>query len=236
VTRRGLYALLGAGLSLGAPAGLFVLRSVLAASPARALRDVRSDLATYLYVFLSTATIFSLFGGVLGRQADRLVALSISDPLTRLKNRRFMGERLEDELARARRYPSALALLLIDVDRLKQINDAAGHDRGDQALVRVAEAIRSSARGTDVAARWGGDEFAVLAPNTDAKSAVALAERIRAALAGGGPSPVTVSIGVSSAAGEARPSLDALVRAADASLYEAKREGRDRVGKPRTVA
>jgi diguanylate cyclase (GGDEF)-like protein len=236
MTRRGTYALLGAALSLGAPAGLFVLRAVLAGSPARGLREARADLATYLYVLLSTATVFSVFGAVLGRQADRLLALSISDPLTDLKNRRFMAERLEDELARSRRYGSALALLMIDLDRLKEINDAVGHDAGDRALMRVADAIRSSARGTDVAARWGGDEFAVLAPNTDATSAVALAERIRAALRGGGTAAVTVSIGVSSATGDAPPSLEALVRAADASLYAAKRGGRDRVGEPRRVA
>jgi diguanylate cyclase (GGDEF)-like protein len=230
MTRRGMYALLGAGLSLGGPAGLFAVRAVLGASPARALREVRTDLATYLYVLLSTATAFSLFGGVLGWQADRLLALSISDPLTRLKNRRFMGERLEDELARSRRYGSSLALLLIDVDRLKEINDASGHAGGDRALVRVADAIRGSARATDVAARWGGDEFTVLAPNTDARSAAALAERIRAGLAGE-PSPtVTVSIGVASSGPAAvAHDSDGLLSAADAALYSAKAQGRDRV-------
>jgi two-component system cell cycle response regulator len=231
MTRRGMYALAGAGLSLGAPAGLLLFRGVLAGSPARAVDALPADLPTYLYVLLSTAVVFSVFGHTLGQQADRLLALSTSDPVTGLKNRRFMNERLQDELERARRYGTALALLMIDVDRLKEINDDTGHVSGDRALLRVAEAIRTNARATDVAARWGGDEFVVLAPNTDAQAAVALAERIRARLSHGEETPrVTVSTGISNVTdGRVPYEIDALVGAADAALYAAKRGGRDRI-------
>ncbi|HEY6549130.1 MAG TPA: GGDEF domain-containing protein, partial [Vicinamibacteria bacterium] len=127
---------------------------------------------------------------------------------------------------------SPLSVLLLDVDGLKLLNDRHGHRRGDEALERVAEAIRTGSRATDVAARWGGDEFAILAPNTGRLEALTLAERVRALTAEGNPpsEAVTVSAGVATFDFSRRPATpDELIRTADAALYEAKRSGRNRV-------
>ncbi len=230
--RRVSYVVIAAALAVGAPLGLLVLRWLRGGG-----LDFSSELArdglTYTYVAASTLIVFSLFGYVLGRQADRLYELSSTDALTTLKNRRIAQERLDEECARAERYGTAFALLLVDLDGLKELNDRSGHRAGDLALRRAAAAIRSGARASDVAARWGGDEFVLLAPNTGADEARRLAERIRAfaaeEAAAGGPE-VTISVGVAEFdPARRRATPEALVRAADAALYEAKRLGRDRV-------
>lgn len=103
--------------------------------------------------------------------------LSETDVLTGLANARGLFDRLEAELARSRRYHEPLALLLVDLDGLKRINDRHGHHAGDEAIRSLAAVIRFQLRESDVGARWGGDEFAVLAPNTSEHDAVALAAR-----------------------------------------------------------
>ena len=155
--RRWSYALLAMLLSTGAPLGLVALRALRAgtASPRWIHGEVSSDAATYLYVTVATAVAFLLFGHALGRQADHLVELSRADALTGLRNARVFRERLAEEIARVRRHGRPLSLLLIDVDRLKEINDREGHRGGDHALLHVARALRQAARGTDLAARWG---------------------------------------------------------------------------------
>lgn len=236
VSRRRAFVVLGAALSLGAPIGLCLVRAAQAPSFSLSwLRaEVADDLTTYLYVFLSTLIAFSAFGFVLGRQADQFVDLSTTDPLTGLRNRRALYGRLEDEIARAGRYRQPLSILLIDVDGLKEINDLFGHRAGDAALRRVAAAIRDGSRGADLGARWGGDEFVLLAPNTGAEAALGLAERIRLAVAEG-TDPTgsgTVSVGVATVDPDgAPPAPDALALQADEALYEAKRAGRNRVAR-----
>src|SRR2546423_11121712 len=103
---------------------------------------------------------------------------SVTDPLTGLFNRYHFEATLKREAARCLRYQSRLALLLMDVDQLKAVNDRWGHPAGDQMLVRVAGAIRDSLRGCDIASRYGGDEFAVILPDTDPRAARLVAERI----------------------------------------------------------
>jgi diguanylate cyclase (GGDEF)-like protein len=214
--------------------GLLTLRALRAGqiSPSWILREISADPWTYGYVALSTFVVFTLFGLALGCQARRLYDLSSSDPLTRLRNRRALQGRLEEEFARSVRYGSPLSVVLLDLDGLKQLNDRHGHRRGDEALARVAEAIRTGCRAADVAARWGGDEFAILAPNTGKDEALRLADRVRGLAADGAPpmEAVTVSAGVATFE-RLRPAAnpDDLVRAADAALYEAKRRGRNRV-------
>jgi diguanylate cyclase (GGDEF)-like protein len=190
------------------------------------------DRTTYGYVCLSTLVAFALFGFVVGRQADRLVELSTTDALTGLYNRRALIERLRHELARAARYEEPLSLALLDVDGLKALNDRAGHRAGDAALVVVASAVRDGSRASDFAARWGGDEFALIAPNTAGDAAASLGERVRTLVAAGGAAAggVTVSIGIATLPPATQPAdPEALVRAADVALYEAKRGGRNRV-------
>jgi diguanylate cyclase (GGDEF)-like protein len=230
--RRGSYLLSALLLASGAPLGLALLRTVRAGevSWSRARRDVAADLSTYAYVTLSTTVVFVAFGYVLGRRADQLYELSSTDPLTGLHNRRVVQERLEEEMGRALRYGSALSVLLVDIDGLKELNDRHGHRAGDAALRNAAAAIRDGSRATDVAARWGGDEFMLLAPNTGPPEARQLAERIRALTAEGTVAPpVTVSVGIAALEAADAGVAEAVVRRADRALYEAKRLGRNRV-------
>jgi diguanylate cyclase (GGDEF)-like protein len=230
--RRASYLLSALVLSAGAPLGLLLLRLVRAreATLARAMTEVAADFPTYLYVALSTATAFTAFAYVLGRRADQLYEASTTDALTGLRNRRVVDERLEEEMARTRRYRTALSVLLIDIDGLKEVNDRKGHRAGDLTIREAAAAVRRGSRATDVTARWGGDEFIVLAPNTALPDARQLGERIRLLAAEGREAPggLTLSIGVSTCR-DTDAGGEAVVRRADAALYEAKRRGRNRV-------
>jgi diguanylate cyclase (GGDEF)-like protein len=229
--RRFLYALIAVGLSAGAPVGLLVVRLAGAETiDSSALRrELEADPPTYAYVLLSTLVVFASFGYVLGRQADALVDLSRTDPLTGLGNTLAFEERLEQEAARSVRYGQPLALLLADVDGLKAINDRHGHRAGDLALQAVARCLRDGARQTDLAVRIGGDEFALLAPSTSRSAAVALGERIRSLVVGQGIEGLTVSLGVATLEPGRPLAGDYLREMADTALYEAKRRGRDQV-------
>jgi diguanylate cyclase (GGDEF)-like protein len=226
------YAALGALLAAGAPIGLFAVRVFTGAAEAwRPSEDWATDRVAYTYVYLSTTLVFSAFGALLGRKADSLVRLAAEDPLTGLLNRRAMEERLEQELQRTARYGEPLSVLLMDVDGLKQINDAQGHAGGDRALRAVAKAMREQSRAIDLAGRWGGDEFLIAAPNTDAAPATHLAERIRRAVVEGadGPAP-TISVGVATCREQGRAvAASRLLALADDALYRAKQLGRNRV-------
>jgi diguanylate cyclase (GGDEF)-like protein len=233
--RRYSDALAGALLSTGAPLGLLVLRMVLAArfSGAWLREELRADPWTYGYVALSTLVVFAAFGYVLGRQADSLYVLAAKDTLTGLATRRVFEERLAQEHARAARYGTTVSVLIADLDGLKAVNDSHGHDAGDEALRAVGAAVTMGIRATDLGARWGGDEFAVVAPSTGVEDALSLAERIRLlAERGHGSRPITLSIGVATRDPAASGTVDALLRDADAALYEAKRLGRNRVSGP----
>lgn len=177
--------------------------------------------------------LFAAFGYILGRQADALSELSETDPLTRLLNARGFAARLQAEIQRSRRYREPLSLLFLDLDGLKTINDEHGHRAGSQALREVAAVIRAELRETDTGARWGGDEFTVIAPNTNKDAATLFAERIRGGIAGRvGDWPMTASIGIATLDWEATemvPDAQALLRDADAAMYEAKRRGKNKV-------
>lgn len=155
------------------------------------------------------------------------------DFLTQLNNRGRFMQLAEAELARAVRYGTSVSVLMLDVDHFKKVNDTHGHKVGDQALVRLAEVCKSTLRPFDIIGRLGGEEFAVLLPQTDAQRALEVAERLRAAiadmpvpLAHGLPLHFTVSIGVSTQT-SAADNLDTLLSRADAALYAAKAQGRD---------
>ena len=162
----------------------------------------------------------------------RLVALATTDPLTGLANRRVFDEALAREAGLVSRGGRSLSLVMFDVDRFKGFNDAFGHPAGDEVLRQVASALRACCRATDVAARIGGEEFAILLPDTDAEGARAMAERARQTVEGG-PwplRPVTMSAGVATLRpGCPAGSGTALFTAADQALYRAKKEGRNRV-------
>jgi diguanylate cyclase (GGDEF)-like protein len=165
------------------------------------------------------------------RLFSALSQMASTDELTRLANRRRFTESLRMEMARMRRSEAPLSLIMADADHLKAINDAHGHPAGDAAIRHVADAIRKGGRETDMAARLGGEEFALLLPGTDAVGAVKAAERIRKALASSSiptVGTVTVSMGVATAPEDAAAEEE-LVRVADARLYAAKARGRNQV-------
>jgi diguanylate cyclase (GGDEF)-like protein len=168
-----------------------------------------------------------------------LASLVLTDPLTGCLNRRGFDQALAREVARALRSGSQLALLALDLDHFKMINDTYGHLAGDEVLRAAGTLLNRAARGGDVVARTGGEEFAVLLPDTDAAGAFQFATRlcdvVRAhpfavIVPGGAPIRITTSIGVVAGAPDPTGKFSALFTArADAALYEAKRSGRDRV-------
>ena len=168
----------------------------------------------------------------IARLIRRLSDAAHSDHLTGLLNRRGFQNVFDTELERARRADQALSLIVGDLDRFKRVNDAHGHAAGDDVLTRVAGAIAGAKRGFDSAARVGGEEFAVLAPDCDEHGAFMLAERIRAAVhealvARDPDTSLTISFGISTFPLHGQ-SADALLRTADQALYAAKRLGRNR--------
>ena len=166
----------------------------------------------------------------LRRTQSQLRLLATHDPLTTVLNARAFASQLAQELGRNRRYGRPLALIYIDLDDFKKVNDAHGHATGDAVLRLVADAMRSAVRQADVVGRLGGDEFGVLMPETDGTLAHAVANRLAAGIRTvfrGTPS-VTASIGVVAVTGTEAGSDD-LLRKADQAMYEAKRAGKDRV-------
>ncbi len=164
--------------------------------------------------------------GLVERQVNELESLANSDPLTGLSNRRYLQDQLRQALGIYKRYETPFALLILDVDGLKRVNDSKGHQAGDRALVQVATAMRRTLRTTDTAARIGGDEFCVLATNQTAAAAEPLAQRIVDAVDAetGSDSPVGISIGVVSCP-EHGDDTDALLEMADQAMYRAKAGG-----------
>jgi diguanylate cyclase (GGDEF)-like protein len=161
----------------------------------------------------------------------RLEELSLTDSMTRVANRRAFDERLEDAFEHARRYERPLSLVLIDVDHFKSINDTHGHDAGDRVLRIVADVLADSSRHSDFVARIGGEEFAVLLPETALFEAMQFGEKLRCniAIAPTATGPITVSIGIANMPHSRIATRADLFHAADQALYRAKANGRNRV-------
>jgi two-component system cell cycle response regulator len=168
-------------------------------------------------------------------QKEHFRALAQTDGLTGLPNFRSFHARLEEEVSRAHRYGHPLACAMVDLDGLKEINDKLGHAAGNRAIVALADAVREELRDTDFAARYGGDEFVVLLPQTNESQGAQFAERLRRRLIEVSQEaglPVRGSIGVAAVSADELDSPEAaedLLRRADEALYRAKRSGRDRV-------
>jgi diguanylate cyclase (GGDEF)-like protein len=174
-------------------------------------------------------------GNIEAQYHEEIHRLTIVDALTHVYNRRYLLEFLSRELASAARYRRPLALTLFDVDHFKLINDAHGHLGGDFTLRELAACLKPIARTTDVLARFGGEEFAVVMPDTTHDQAMVCAERLRLQIAGhpfcfnASTYTVTVSLGVSTFMGEDWMTTHKLIGQADQNLFRAKRNGRNRV-------
>lgn len=196
--------------------------------------DIYDDLDLNLLELIAPHLALALDRAAWHQKATQFQLLSITDPLTGLVNRRYMEERLAEEVERSRRHRFEMSFLMLDIDNFKTYNDRHGHQAGDLALEMTAQCLKSALRSEDVASRYGGEEFSVLLPQTDIEEAHVIAERIRRRVERrrfphGESQPhgaVTVSIGISALV----PGLDtpaAVIRAADRALYAAKHRGKN---------
>ncbi|MFN8572786.1 MAG: GGDEF domain-containing protein [Gemmatimonadaceae bacterium] len=183
-------------------------------------------------VFLAAFTVVAM---AIIRQSVRLRFTSTHDALTGISNRAYFEERLEEELLRSRRSGLPVSLALVDLDHFKAVNDAHGHDAGDAALRSVAGVLRNAVRGSDIVARWGGEEFVLVLPETGSSDAFRKVDLLRAAVAAsairlpnGDTIRFTLSGGVAAAPSDG-DTLQTLFAAADERLRQAKASGRDRV-------
>jgi diguanylate cyclase (GGDEF)-like protein len=162
---------------------------------------------------------------------DSCEEAAFTDHLTGLANRRRFERQLAREVARTRRYERPFCLLMLDIDHFKRVNDTHGHETGDEALRRLGNTLQAGTRGIDIAARIGGEEFAIILTETDSRRGLEVAERLREEVKATeipGAGHVTVSIGLAECT-VAFSDVRELFSVADAALYEAKRAGRDRV-------
>jgi len=166
----------------------------------------------------------------LKHQAGEFEQLSVTDALTGLLNRRYLEERLTEEIKRSNRHGFPMSFLMIDVDEFKSYNDSFGHIEGDKALQIVGVGLKETLRGADVAARFGGEEFSILLPQTNSDEAMTIAERVRERIekTDFANRQVTISIGIASCSLSLNSAKD-LISAADKALYEAKRRGKNNV-------
>lgn len=235
------YPLIGVMLGAGAPAGAFLLR-LLTDPVARAapFGELHTNAFFYAYELIGTAIVFAIAGWITGARTERLEqaesfyqSLAEHDPLTGLYNERAFRDRYGRAIDRASRTGQPVSLLLIDVDHLKRINDTYGHRTGNKALIHIASALRDAKRNTDSAARWGGDEFAILLEGADSAATQRVAEkvleRVREKPVAFTRGQLTASVSIGGACTAAPRAGEDLFNVADKALYAAKRGGRNRV-------
>ena len=223
------FTIVGAVLALGAPIGWYVMSNLVTPRPVDAL--------LYTYLMVSTLIVFASFGGVLGHFFERIRALAVSDPLTGLLNQTSFRQMADVLIEIAIRHKERLAVVMIDIDHFKRVNDQYSHLLGSQAIKEIGTIIKSQVRASDLVARYGGDEFIALLPRTTGAEAKVVAERIRSVVEhstfrhGSDSVQVTLSFGVGCRAlpsvGASR--LDDIIALADRALYVAKERGRNRV-------
>jgi len=231
----------GLALATLAPLGWLLLRSLTVDSFVL-LAELQRSWVLYLYMLVGASLSMIVFGIVVGlreRNLEQLNArlhyLSYTDGLTDLRNARYFWQSFEDAIARSVRDQQLVSLVLFDLDHFKEINDTHGHAVGDRVLEGIAQALADEVRAVEVAARVGGEEFALLMPGATARDAERAAERIRRALAArrfegkDGVFGVTVSGGVASSGFGLASEPQELFDRADMALYEAKHDGRDRI-------
>jgi two-component system cell cycle response regulator len=171
----------------------------------------------------------------LRESVNNTMAMAVTDQLTGLYNRRYFERHLNVLLGKAQEQERDLALMILDIDHFKAVNDSYGHDIGDAVLREFSARLRRNIRGVDLACRFGGEEFVVLMPDTDFAQADSVAERVRQSIAEkmfdvGAPRPLSVTVSVGVSLNESLADTpESLIKRADVALYRAKREGRNRV-------
>ena len=216
---------------------ILVVRAIVTPDTHLAVLTMSTPMQGVVFTYASLMPVIASSGFLLmcGERLNKdLARLATLDPLTGIFNRRTMAELAHKAVAASKRHGRALSLLVLDIDHFKRINDQFGHEAGDLALRRVVELIRGELRESDLFARIGGEEFAVVLPEADEASATAMAERVRLRLFNAGfaisgwPVELQVSIGVGSLGPEISD-LETLFRHTDRAMYAAKRTGRNRV-------
>ncbi|MEW6593929.1 MAG: sensor domain-containing diguanylate cyclase [Thermodesulfobacteriota bacterium] len=175
----------------------------------------------------------SAVSAITSRMAE-LEELALLDPLTRLANRRFVENAIENCIRELNRYGWATGILFLDVDNFKQVNDVHGHDVGDEVLRRIATTLRANSRGFDLFGRWGGEEFVGVVRNVGAVQLTAVAEKMRMLIAhttvpSGGEKGLTVTVSIGATLLRPEDTAEEVVRRADRLMYQSKREGKNRL-------
>jgi diguanylate cyclase (GGDEF)-like protein len=186
---------------------------------------------------LVTNASIAIERNLLYKQSNELKKLSITDPLTGALNRRFLDQRLTEEIARFNRYKQPFSLFMLDIDRFKKYNDTYGHIATDKVLQILAATVTNTLRSIDIAARFGGDEFMVLLPQTQKVDAIRIAERLRVQIevstilqdAELPPNKLTISIGLITCPDDAAANIPAILEKVDQALYIAKKSGGNRL-------
>lgn len=192
----------------------------------------------YIFSVALFAALSLIFPAIIGyklidkheRLTDKIKRISEEDYLTKLSNRRKIHEVIENEIARSKRYNSSFAIILLDIDHFKTTNDKFGHNTGDRLLVEISGVIQDTIRESDVAGRWGGEEFLVFCPHTNVDGAFALAEKLRTTIEKNEFEDVgykTASFGVAQV--EHGDTVEMIISRADEALYSAKNSGRNMV-------
>lgn len=219
--------------------GLFVVFEIVGLAPADDILSMDGATVTILRTMLSTMVILTLaifywiYDAFVERGERELEHLSTTDVLTKLLNRRHFESDFKKELAKAKRFGSPVSIAFIDIDYFKKINDTYGHGVGDMVIKHVSRVMQRNMREGNILARFGGDEFVVLFPNTNSREAVEAMERVRKALNttpymhDGAELPVTISVGVSEV--DVNESMIDANKRADDALYAAKQAGRDMI-------
>ncbi len=229
------WALIGSLLSVVGPLGEYSFLAMVAQP------DAPQVLLTYLYTEILTLVSFTLFGYLLGRKAELIEYQSLHDHLTGLYNRSYLMTQFKENISLHLRYSQPFSAIMLDLDYFKQVNDQHGHLVGDKTLVATADCIKKTIRSSDIAGRYGGEEFIILCPNTDSSDVSHLAERIRQNIASldekaiGFAGVQTASLGILTLDAKNNADLNTVLLKLDNALYQAKNLGRNQVQKAATL-
>ena len=225
---RGLYGLI---LSIASPIGWIIIQIIAGRDPFSA---EYSDSLLYWYMSIASAVVFFILGFAIGKRELMITDLALTDGLTSLYNKRYFTNRLDQEFERHVRNHSPMAVIQIDIDFFKKINDNYGHHIGDEVLKKISLLIKENCRKNEIAARVGGEEMSIIAYDCEESEAYNLAERMRQKINDlsftqqGIGIPITASFGVAIANESTLTALD-LYQHADEALYIAKKTGRNKV-------